>query len=236
MVALVLQVQWSLLWIVGVVATTLSLIALALHYKASAQTTVSQAGGVERSVGSVDRGAYHLHPIAHHFGDLLFESSALNIGPDISGLDILNTDITSLLIDEESYIKEANLDHFGPHSFHVRYPKNKGDEYATDEIRKMCFYFELKQNDYGVNAAQIDLKWNAFKLEPGFDRVVLRHFNETIVYPPFSGNNHQSDLKSMDRSYRSVAQMGSGTILQRTVCCRHHSQTPDGEGSSEHRR
>ena len=142
--------QWSLWWIVGIVSATVSLIALALHYKASTQITANEAVGVERNAGSVDRGAYHLHPIAHHLDDLLFESSALNIGPDISGLDILNTDITSLLIDEESYIKEANLDHFGPHSFHVRYPKNKGDEYATDEIRKMCFWF--KHSEFSFSA------------------------------------------------------------------------------------
>ena len=69
------------------------------------------------------------------------------------------------------------------------------------------FTFELKQNEYGVNAAQIDLKWNEFKLEPRFDRVLLYHFNETVMYPPesFSGNNHQSDLKSMDRTYSLFA-------------------------------
>ena len=76
------------------VSAMVSLIALTIHYKASAQITANKAGGVGRRVGSVDCGVHHLHPIAHHLDDLLFESIAMNIGPDISGFDILNTVIT----------------------------------------------------------------------------------------------------------------------------------------------
>eukprot|EP01083_Nonionella_stella_P288576 981981_1 len=63
--------------------------------------------------------------------------------------------------------------------FTVQYPAN-GKSYGTNEYKTWCFHFYL----YDYPAAQIDITFNAFQLERGFDRVLIRHFNQSFLDPP----------------------------------------------------
>eukprot|EP01083_Nonionella_stella_P273985 929762_1 len=63
--------------------------------------------------------------------------------------------------------------------FTVQYPAN-GKSYDINEYKTWCFHFYL----YDYPAAQIDIKFNAFQLERGFDRVLIRHFNQSFLDPP----------------------------------------------------
>ena len=65
------------------------------------------------------------------------------------------------------------------HKFNVKYP-NQGKEYADNQYRRWCFNFYL----FDYPAAQIDVTFNKFQVERGFDRVLIRHFNQSFLDPP----------------------------------------------------
>ena len=119
--------------------------------------------------------------------DVLIEVKALKTKSEHQNIGILSTDITTLYINNEFAVDSnphTNLK--GSQSFRIKYPKLPGSQYKTNEIRKFCFYFTLKVNTFGINAAQIDIIFNEFKLESGFDKILIRHFNDSFVDPPIS--------------------------------------------------
>ena len=65
------------------------------------------------------------------------------------------------------------------HRFSVKYPLSK-KEYSSNEYRSWCFHFYL----FDFPMAQIDIKFNKFQFERGFDRILIRHFNQSFVDPP----------------------------------------------------
>eukprot|EP01084_Bolivina_argentea_P002452 4528_1 len=78
--------------------------------------------------------------------------------------------------------------------WNIKYPYSEHDNYEANIHRKWCFNFYL----YNYDAAQIDIKFNKFQIEKGFDRIIIRHFNQSIIDPPLiiSGRGKRGKIPS----------------------------------------
>eukprot|EP01083_Nonionella_stella_P179176 635422_1 len=162
--------------------------------------------------------------------NILFEWNPLDIDTKHQSIHVLTTDITSLLINETVSEKEVHSNFFGPHSFHIKYPQLDTDKYAVNEIRKYCFYFHLQDNEYHINHAQIDIVFNDFKLESGFDRIMIRHFNESFVDPPIAlvGKEYDFDSTKYPNAYQDLLDSMQQTFFltskeSKTICIEFQS-------------
>ena len=80
---------------------------------------------------------------------------------------------------------------YGPYMMNTIYP-NDNKNYDANTIKKWCYHINFKSNSIFENI-DISIKFIKFNLEIGFDRILIRNYNDTIIEPVIAlagrGNN-----------------------------------------------
>eukprot|EP01083_Nonionella_stella_P162489 533504_1 len=113
--------------------------------------------------------------------NLSFTASSLHLPQNKTSLEDGHI-LTTIIIDDEYQIPHVYRDAF---VWNIQYPlRDEPDDidmhYQANEHRKYCFHFYL----YEYPSAQIDIQFSSFQVERGFDRVLIRHFNQSFIDPP----------------------------------------------------
>ncbi len=78
--------------------------------------------------------------------------------------------------------------YYGPSSFKIQYPKREGEGegegtlYENNENMKWCVHLNLPLSS--ELPMEISITFDYFQLEKGFDRLVIKHFNQSFEDPP----------------------------------------------------
>ena len=83
--------------------------------------------------------------------------------------------------------------YYGAYTFKYKYPINDNEQYNINEIRRICYRFKFDDNSL-IPTAIIEIKFDKFELENGFDRVLIRHFNDSFIDLPKSYTGYHENL------------------------------------------
>ena len=113
--------------------------------------------------------------------EILHDGTSHDIDFDARPLRLGTHDVSTSPVLTKVVLNEYEVPHIFEHShrFNIKYP-HSASTYAPNQYRSWCFHFYL----YDFPAAQIDITFKSFQLERGFDRILIRHFNQSFLDPP----------------------------------------------------
>eukprot|EP01084_Bolivina_argentea_P146600 256637_1 len=106
----------------------------------------------------------------------------------------LSISVTRMAVDvNNGFLMKQDGPYYGTYSFNYKYPMSDEKQYEINEIRKNCFYIQVDEAkiDYKVI---IELEFVKFKLENGFDRILIRSFNDSMIDLPISISGNVLDI------------------------------------------
>ena len=112
---------------------------------------------------------------------VLFSSEKLNASNGNDSYVVMNMHFLNQ-INNSVRIYESS-EYYGAHRFNIKYPKLKYDEYPCNIKWRWCFNINFNETSTWDNI-EINIVFNMFSLENGFDKLIIRHYNETFIDMP----------------------------------------------------
>eukprot|EP01084_Bolivina_argentea_P122837 217675_1 len=126
--------------------------------------------------------------------NILFNANPLDTNLGESELKKLIINVDMITVNENNGLQMTqNGPYYGAYSFKYKYPANDEQTYNTNQIRRECYQIKFESQSTFENVI-IDIKFDKFQLERGFDRIIIRNFNDSEVDIPQSFTGHHIDL------------------------------------------